>query len=244
MTSDRNPANPAPGDAAAQPAPPAAPGLTAGSEPGSARLRSARPLPHHEVRAALLDLIAEWGSITSNQAAQMIHQSSGTCSFHLRQLARYGLIEEAPTGDGRSRPWRLRWEGSLMPPGSAEEPADRSAGSLPPELTGDLEDSSYRRWLAERSAAPVEWQRDHVSSDVLHLTADELADLGAAVRALLAPYRQRTPHAGTRPVAAVTRLFPLLANADADADADGDGGNPGRAGNAAGGEGGRSGEGG
>ncbi|MER5349890.1 winged helix-turn-helix domain-containing protein [Kitasatospora sp. NPDC002551] len=183
-----------------------------------------RPLPHHAVRVALLDLIAEWGSITSNQAAQMIRQSSGTCSFHLRQLARYGLIEEAPTGDGRSRPWRLRWEGSLMPPGSAEEPAGRSAHDLSPELAGDLEDGSYRNWLANRSAAPADWQRDQTSSDVLHLTADELADLGAAVRALLAPYRQRGPRAGTRPVAAVTRLFPLLANAETETGTDTDAG--------------------
>ncbi|WP_380281113.1 winged helix-turn-helix domain-containing protein [Kitasatospora purpeofusca] len=176
-----------------------------------------RPLAHHAVRAGLLDLIAEWGSITSNQAAQMLRQSSGTCSFHLRQLARYGLIEEAPTGDGRSRPWRLRWEGSLMPPGSAEEPAGRAARDLTPELASDLEDGSYRHWLANRSAAPAEWQRDQTSSDVLHLTADELADLGAAVRALLAPYRQREPRTGTRPVAAVTRLFPLLADGPGEA---------------------------
>ncbi|MGV9264532.1 winged helix-turn-helix domain-containing protein [Kitasatospora sp. NPDC003701] len=167
------------------------------------------------MRVALLDLIAEWGSITSNQAAQLLHQSSGTCSFHLRQLARYGLIEEAPTGDGRSRPWRLRWEGSLMPPGTAEEPAFRTAATThsgsAPEQAIALEDADYRRWLAHRSLAPAEWQRDQVSSDVLHLTADELADLGAAVRALLAPYRQRDPGPGTRPVAATTRLFPLLA---------------------------------
>ncbi|MET8699525.1 winged helix-turn-helix domain-containing protein [Kitasatospora sp. NPDC004723] len=174
----------------------------------------ARPLPQHAVRAALLDLIAEWGTITSNQAAQMIRQSSGTCSFHLRQLARYGLIEEAPTSDGRSRPWRLRWEGSLMPPGSAEEPGGRAKRDLAPELASDLEDSSYRHWLANRSAAPAAWQRDQTSSDVLHLSADELADLGAAVRALLAPYRERGPRAGTHPVAAVTRLFPLLAEGE------------------------------
>ncbi|MFJ5116508.1 hypothetical protein [Kitasatospora sp. NPDC088548] len=45
---------------------------------------------------------------------------------------------------------------------------------------------------------------------VLHLTPDEPAGLGAAVRALLAPHRQRDARPGTRPVAAVTRLFPLL----------------------------------
>ncbi|MFJ8433336.1 winged helix-turn-helix domain-containing protein [Kitasatospora sp. NPDC094019] len=179
-----------------------------------------RPLPQHAVRAALLDLIAEWGSITSNQAAQMIRQSSGTCSFHLRQLARYGLIEEAPTGDGRSRPWRLRWEGSLMPPEpgapAAGRPGDDPMSDLTPELATDLEDGSYRHWLANRSAAPAEWQRDQTSSDVLHLTSDELADLGAAVRALLAPYRGREPRAGTHPVAAVARLFPLLADTGGD----------------------------
>ncbi|MFB7674420.1 ArsR/SmtB family transcription factor [Kitasatospora purpeofusca] len=176
-----------------------------------------RPLPQHAVRAALLDLIAEWGSITANQAAQMIHQSSGTCSFHLRQLARYGLVEEAPTVDGRSRPWRLRWEGSLMPTGPGAPGAGRTGSDLTPELATELEDGSYRHWLANRSAAPAEWQRDQTSSDVLHLTSDELADLGAAVRALLAPYRQREPHTGTRPVAAVTRLFPLLADTGGEA---------------------------
>ncbi|WP_405007138.1 helix-turn-helix domain-containing protein [Kitasatospora purpeofusca] len=182
-----------------------------------------RPLPQHAVRAALLDLIAEWGSITSNQAAQMLRQSSGTCSFHLRQLARYGLVEEAPTGDGRSRPWRLRWEGSLMPPEPGTPTAGRTGsdptgGDLTPELATELEDGSYRHWLANRSAAPAEWQRDQTSSDILHLTSDELADLGAAVRALLAPYRQREPRRGTHPVAAVTRLFPLLASTGGEAE--------------------------
>ncbi|MDY0810841.1 winged helix-turn-helix domain-containing protein [Kitasatospora purpeofusca] len=178
-----------------------------------------RPLPQHAVRAALLDLIAEWGSITSNQAAQMLRQSSGTCSFHLRQLARHGLIEEAPTGDGRSRPWRLRWEGSLMPPEPGPSATGRTGGDLTPQLATELEDGSYRRWLANRSAAPAEWQRDQTSSDVLHLTSDELADLGAAVRALLAPYRQREPRTGTHPVAAVTRLYPLLAGTGEEAEA-------------------------
>ncbi|MFI9326945.1 winged helix-turn-helix domain-containing protein [Kitasatospora sp. NPDC052868] len=209
---------------------------TPAAETGGRPLEAApnRPLPHHPIRLALLDLIATWGRITSNQAAQLLHQSSGTCSFHLRQLARYGLIEEAPTGDGRSRPWQLRWEGSLMPPDGADSaapsdhagPAQRRThgpGSGPdaelhPHLAGDLEDTSYRQWLAHRAQAPAEWQHDEASSDVLHLTPDELADLGAAVRALLAPYRRRGPGPDTRPVAAVTRLFPLLEHPSENAD--------------------------
>lgn len=67
-------------------------------------------LPDHPVRRALLDLLAEADTATSTQAAQRLGLSSGLCSFHLRQLARLGLIEEAPRADARARPWRLRWE--------------------------------------------------------------------------------------------------------------------------------------
>ncbi|WP_394619216.1 winged helix-turn-helix domain-containing protein [Lentzea sp. JNUCC 0626] len=71
---------------------------------------SRRPLPDHPVRVALLDLLAEHGTLTSTQAAALLGQSSGLCSFHLRQLAELGLIEEAPHQGGKARPWQLRWE--------------------------------------------------------------------------------------------------------------------------------------
>ncbi|NYI89714.1 hypothetical protein HNR02_003037 [Amycolatopsis endophytica] len=48
--------------------------------------------------------------MTANEASRRLGHSSGLCSFHLRQLARLGLIEEAPRGRGRVKPWRLRWE--------------------------------------------------------------------------------------------------------------------------------------
>lgn len=79
-----------------------------GTEAGAGR--AARPLPDHPVRIALLDLLAETGTVTSTQAARRLGYSSGLCSFHLRRLARHGLIEEAPHNGGRVRPWRLRWD--------------------------------------------------------------------------------------------------------------------------------------
>ncbi|SDP66231.1 MULTISPECIES: winged helix-turn-helix domain-containing protein [Lentzea] len=69
-----------------------------------------RPLPDHPVRVALLDLLAEHGTLTSTQAAARLGESSGLCSFHLRRLAELGLIEEAPHRGGKARPWQLRWE--------------------------------------------------------------------------------------------------------------------------------------
>lgn len=164
-------------------------------------------LAEHAVRTALLELLAELGTLTSTEAAARLGLSSGLCSFHLRQLARYGLIEEAPAGDGRARPWRLpRTEAQAEPPAREDEFG---------ELARGLEDESHRRWLARRSEAPAEWQRDEAFSAVVHLTPAEMAAVGEEVRRILARYRDREADpavrpAGARPVAAVTRLFPLL----------------------------------
>ncbi|WP_329616040.1 helix-turn-helix domain-containing protein [Streptomyces brevispora] len=169
--------------------------------------RAGKPLPDHPVRVALLDLLAEAGTVTSTQAAARLGHSSGLCSFHLRQLARHGLIEEAPHSGGRVRPWRLRWEPAGEP--GQEAPEDFDA------LARGLEDTSYQHWLGHRDQAPDAWQHDESFSAVVHLTPAETAELAASVRRLLAGYRERDQHPETRPagavaVAAVTRLFPLL----------------------------------
>ncbi|WP_030243218.1 helix-turn-helix domain-containing protein [Streptomyces sp. NRRL S-350] len=160
-------------------------------------------LPEHAVRSALLALLAELGTVTSTEAAARLGLSSGLCSFHLRQLGRHGLIEEAPAADGRARPWRL------------PQPQRPTAADGFGELARGLEYESYQRWLARRGEAPADWQRDEAFSEVVYLTPEELAAVGEAVRQVLGRYRGREADpaarpAGARPVAAVTRLFPLL----------------------------------
>ncbi|MEU5023657.1 ArsR/SmtB family transcription factor [Streptomyces milbemycinicus] len=170
--------------------------------------RARRLLPDHPLRIALLDLLAETGTLTSTEAAARLGHSSGLCSFHLRQLARYGLIEEVPHQGGRARPWRLRWDTPHHT--GAEEPEEFTA------LARGLEDESYQHWLTHRDQAPAEWQQDESFSTVLHLTPAETAELATSLRRLFAGYRNREDHPAARPpnavaVAAVTRLFPLFA---------------------------------
>ncbi|MFI7385975.1 helix-turn-helix domain-containing protein [Streptomyces sp. NPDC049813] len=116
--------------------------------------RASRPLPDHPVRLALLDLLAELGTVTSSQAAARLGHSSGLCSFHLRRLARAGLIEEAPHSGGRVRPWRLRWDD----PRRAPRAPDRSVTAtlhLTPDETADLADR------IQELLAPFERRRGH-----------------------------------------------------------------------------------
>ncbi|MGP3967909.1 ArsR/SmtB family transcription factor [Streptomyces sp. 6N223] len=165
-------------------------------------LTSPPELREHEVRTALLELLAEVGTLTASEAAARLGYSSGLCSFHLRQLARYGLIEEAPHSGGRARPWRLRRHAHRE-----EEPLG--------DLARGLEDESWRRWLAQRGRAPAEWRRDEAFSAVTYLTPEEMSRVADAIRRALAPYqdREQRPLArpdGARPVALIARLFPLL----------------------------------
>ncbi|HEU4461850.1 MAG TPA: helix-turn-helix domain-containing protein, partial [Solirubrobacterales bacterium] len=60
----------------------------------------------HPTRLELIALLRQGGPLTATQAAEQIGGSPASCSFHLRQLAKYGLVEEAGGGRGRERPWR------------------------------------------------------------------------------------------------------------------------------------------
>ena len=182
-------------------------------------------LPEHRVRSALLELLAEVGTVTATEAAARLGHSSGLCSFHLRQLERHGLIEEAPHRGGRARPWRLK----------QDEPAsdhvnDRFVGTLGDnfhdnsgnnsgddfgDLARGLEDESWQRWLSLRDQAPADCPRDEAFSTVAYLTAEEMRQVATAIQRMLARYqdREQRPLArpeGALPIALITRLFPLL----------------------------------
>jgi hypothetical protein len=170
-------------------------------------------LERHPVREALLELIRRDGVVTATAAARELGGSTGLYSFHLRQLARFGIIEEAPSPGGRVRPWRLARSGAAPSPDQATyRPVSDAELS---EVARGLEDESYRRWLEQRDTAPAPWRRDEAFSQVVYLTPDEMAGMAEVIRALLAQYRHREVRPAARPpeaapVAVVARLFPLL----------------------------------
>ena len=61
----------------------------------------------HPVRLALMEALNHHGALTATEAAERVGESPSNCSFHLRQLAKYGFVEEAEGGTGRQRPWRV-----------------------------------------------------------------------------------------------------------------------------------------
>ncbi|MEU8250539.1 helix-turn-helix domain-containing protein [Nonomuraea sp. NPDC048916] len=63
----------------------------------------------HPLRVRLLGLLRGGGPATASELGRTVGESSGSTSYHLRELAKYGFIEEDPERrDGRERRWRAR----------------------------------------------------------------------------------------------------------------------------------------
>src|SRR5690242_3347027 len=103
----------------------------------------------HPLRLRLLEVIALRGPVTATELAEEVGESPANCSWHLRQLARYGFIVEAGGGHGRQRPWRLVPEGHRWGEGT-ETPELARAGDAAAEVIFDAEYQALRRWQASR----------------------------------------------------------------------------------------------
>jgi DNA-binding MarR family transcriptional regulator len=54
-----------------------------------------------------MSIIGRLGRATTADAARELGISHGLASHHLRQLAKYGFVEQVAGKDHRERPWRL-----------------------------------------------------------------------------------------------------------------------------------------
>jgi DNA-binding transcriptional ArsR family regulator len=140
----------------------------------------------HPVRIALLEALGLHGPLTATQAAELIGETPTTCSFHLRQLAKYGFVAEAGGGRGRERPWRAVAPGFVIASSDAG-PAVNVASEVLMGLLRERWLARYRSWLARRAAYPEAWRHATGESEhLLFVTADELANLQGELDALIA----------------------------------------------------------
>jgi len=171
----------------------------------------------HPLRLALIGLLRREGPLTATQAAARVGESPASCSFHLRQLAKYGLVEEAGGGRGRNRPWRATAQFTTWPQ-VARDPDLAAASQLFETMVAERYFERLVEWLERRPEEPHEWQEAAAFGDaMLYLTADELAALGRELDALVEPYVGRTADAKLRPSGArLVTFLKLVFPADAD----------------------------
>ncbi len=181
------------------------------------RLRDPRALRAlaHPIRLSLVGLLRVEGPLTATRAAELLGESSASMSFHLRQLAKYGLVEEAGGGKGRERPWRATSMSTNLPE-VAENPDLAVATDLLSSVIAERYFEDVMRWLEARQAEPEEWQRAAQFGDTyLYVTPAELAALGEQTQQMVDQYLDRQAHPELRPpdarlVAYLHLAFPLL----------------------------------
>lgn len=159
----------------------------------------------HPVRFALIDLLVE-GPMTATQCGARLGESPANCSYHLRQLAKYGHVHPVEGGRGRERYWAARDEGiTIADDGPGGEAAARAVG----EAVDDYRMAAWRAFVARRPSEPPEWRTAALSTDmVVWLTADELREVTQSLYDLIAPYTGRDRGDGSRPDGSrAVRLF-------------------------------------
>jgi predicted ArsR family transcriptional regulator len=153
----------------------------------------------HPVRLALLEVLLLEGPLTATRAGELIGEPPNTCSFHLRQLAKYGFVEEAAPGPGRNRPWRLTTVGTRYSGVHADAETRVAARGLQRMLL-ERYFARLQAFLDARADYPAEWQEvTGASQTILHVSPDELRAVTAEITAVLDRYRNRLADAALRP---------------------------------------------
>lgn len=154
--------------------------------------RSLRGLAH-PLRVQLLTALRFGGPATASQLALKLGESSGATSYHLRQLATYGFVEDAPEhGKGRERWWRAAHEGLVFEEElfTDTDPAVRGALDMVMHEVATRHTQELSTWLGNRHTWPEPWTHaSDLSNMTLRLTPGRTRELITRMHALVNEYR-------------------------------------------------------
>lgn len=201
------------------------PGTTDGAPEELSDLRVLKALAQPR-RQQMLQHLTVHGPATSATLARALGLNTGATSYHLRELARYGFVEEtAGTGHGRERWWRAIPGDRRFPPRSKQSAETRLVMDELNHLSyaADLEIfEQLQREAGNAGAGLGEWADAFpYSRGTIRLTLPELRAFFAEYIALLNRYKRPDAETPADARTVLTRLlaFPAPASADAPAPA-------------------------
>ena len=143
----------------------------------------------HPVRYELLNHLIAAGPATASQCARAVGDTPSNCSYHLRALAKAGLVAPDDSADGRERPWRALVTGFSVPPDADPDSPDGRQVAMIAALSIQRDQRLVRERLARRDRSPAQWRdAEQYGLYTLRLTPDELRTLGDRIDALIRPY--------------------------------------------------------
>jgi len=141
----------------------------------------------HPLRVQMIGLLRRFGPATATTLAQRLGINTGATSYHLRQLAAYGLIvEDAAQGNARDRWWKAAHRRTYL-----------DSGELGVEETGaylatiaEVHAATLRRAAQEMPSLPDDWRDVGTMSDYwLLLTPQETSAMLEELYEVVGRYR-------------------------------------------------------
>ena len=164
----------------------------------------------HPVRLAVLVHLQRNGPATATTLSPHVGATPSVTSWHLRHLATFGLVIDAPAdevpGDRRQRWWKA------VARGFSFAPSDDPAAQMLADQMYAMAHAQVDQWMTEtRPRLSPEWLRaSGLSNTMVRLTPDELAAVADKIDELLAPFVRRGDDApaGARRVRVLRHYLP------------------------------------
>lgn len=139
----------------------------------------------HPLRMSLLAKLRADGPATASQLGRALGESSGSTSYHLRQLARFGFVGDADEQpSGRERRWRALHDLTSFPAALAELDGGREYVDAVRRRQEEHLREGLLAWTGER---PGIGHSDYL----LSLDPDDLEALNAELDEVIARYADR-----------------------------------------------------
>jgi predicted ArsR family transcriptional regulator len=147
----------------------------------------------HPMRNRILGELVAAGHLRAADVAEILAIPANQASFHLRQLAKYGLVEPAPelARDGRDRVWRPVHEHGLTleVDAMAKDPGGKEAVSVWRRHAAAEAKAAIDRAYAQRKSRDVHVM---ISDDWVRLTKAEAKELAEDLMALQERWQDRS----------------------------------------------------
>ena len=135
-------------------------------------VRALRALAH-PLRNRLLGRLRLHGPATASQLGRVFGESSGSTSYHLRQLAAYGFVEEIEgEGTARERWWRARHRMTSW----------QAADLVAQEGGAEVEDEMTRLQLGQHARVLTAWRQQKQQLDPAWTAVASLNDYAVRLR--------------------------------------------------------------
>jgi DNA-binding transcriptional ArsR family regulator len=166
----------------------------------------------HPVRLAIIDVLRGRELATATDCAPLVGESVQSCAYHLRALARTGVVEEVPGSDRRKRQWRLRVAGFSVPKAVPASPQREAAWAELRARIVERDLALLRDFVEHEPDYRLEQRRlSTIRNLTLNATPAELERLAEQISDLLRPFARDDPAerpAGSERVHAVFWLIP------------------------------------